>query len=167
MIAERVTVTKNLQTTKYRIFTLYLIQKFARLCHRALTSEQSTSTLLISSPLFPVCFPLLSKVICHFSKVCFTSFRFYERSILAPAFSNQKKPKEDFRFYQGKKKKHRQYSVCLAGTLIGAEGTLSSVSGTTKLLPWKLPSASQRQATIALTVSISICALSGFALCIC
>ena len=107
-------MTKNLQTTKYRIFTLYLIQKFARLCHRALTSEQSTSTLLISSSLFPVCFPLLSKVICHFSKVCFTPFRFYERPILAPAFSNQKKPKEDFRFYQGKKKKHRQYSVCLA-----------------------------------------------------
>ena len=86
---------KNLQTAKYRIFTLHPIQKFAKLCHRALTSEQSTSTLLISSPLFPVCFPLLSKVICHFSKCCFIPFRVYERPTLEPAFSNQKKPKEE------------------------------------------------------------------------
>ena len=38
----------------------------------------------------------------------------------------------------------------LQEALIGEEGTLSGVSGTTKLLPWKLPSASRRQATIAL-----------------
>ena len=54
----------------------------ARLCHRALTSEQSTSTLLISSPLFPVCFPLLSKVISHFSKVCFIPLHFHARPTL-------------------------------------------------------------------------------------
>ena len=37
------------------------------------------------------------------SKVCFTPFLFYERPTLAPAFSNQKKPKEDLCFYQRKK----------------------------------------------------------------
>ena len=39
---------------------------------------------VVISPLFPVCFPLLSKVISHFSKVRFTPLHFYKRPGLTP-----------------------------------------------------------------------------------
>lgn len=72
----------------------------------------------------------------------------HERSTLAPVFTNQKKPEENVHFYE---KAEKENSICFDGVLLEGAGTLSTQSGTAKLLPQEPPrSASQHQTAMAL-----------------
>ena len=61
------------------------------------------------------------------------------------------KPKNPFHFYEKKKKKQKYHSVFVWQRAIIEAASASSESGTANLLPWKLYSASQHQASISVS----------------
>ena len=57
--------------------------------------------------------PVYHTSIPHFSKIHFTPLCFYERPTLVPAFTNQKKSKEHFHFYEKAESKNSiRYLFC-------------------------------------------------------
>ena len=103
----------------------------------------------------------------HFSKAYFAPLRSYERPTLAPVSANQKKPQEDFHFYKTKRAKQKQHSACLTAACCrgsvhpGHLGTAQSLPGN---LAQHLSIKPPWFGTVSL--SVSICALSWFILCI-
>ena len=88
----------------------------------------------------------------------------YERPTLALVSANRKKFKEDFHFDEKKVKNENSVQRFIVKRSY-YRGSIhpSSESGTAKLLPGELHSASEHQVTRALQC-VSICALSGFIL---
>ena len=85
----------------------------------------------------------------HFSKVHLTPLRFYKTPGLVPVSLTRRNSK----IYPFTKKgeKQKQHSTFVsAGAITEGESTMSSKSGRAKLIPWKLHSAPQHHAAIAL-----------------
>nr|XP_035933861.1 uncharacterized protein LOC118526605 [Halichoerus grypus] len=85
--------------------------------------------------------------------------RIYKRHTSLPAFANLKKCKEDFGFYEKRRKATIAFFV-LRPAVTEEVGTLSSKSGVAKLPPRGIHSASQQQAAIGLNWDSELAAVT-------